>query len=85
MSLRVARGAKVQQLQDFFKARGVPAGSAEVFEIKDIVTDDLADALKGVGAIIHAASPLAGKASAQDTLNVSASPVVRERLSLLMR
>lgn len=44
--------------------------NAEVVEIKDIVTDDLTDVLKGVGAIIHAASPLAGRASAQDTLKV---------------
>ena len=45
--------------------------SAEVVEISDIVHGQFQDALVGVDAVIHVASPLPGQADPQEMLNVS--------------
>ncbi|KAI0773253.1 NAD-P-binding protein [Trametes elegans] len=60
-----ARGAKFEILRKHF-------GSNQKFtpvEINDVATDDFTDAMEGVVAVIHIASPLAGSQSRQDTLN----------------
>jgi len=51
-----ARSSKVQALRDRY------AGKVEVVAVDDIATGDYTEALKGVGAILHLAAPLGGKA-----------------------
>ncbi|RDX45373.1 NAD(P)-binding protein [Lentinus brumalis] len=54
-----ARGAKLDLLREYFKANP----NFEAVKIDDIATGDFSAALKGVNAVIHAASPLIGKAA----------------------
>ncbi|KAF5367912.1 hypothetical protein D9757_007763 [Collybiopsis confluens] len=42
-----------------------------VVQVDDIITADLTEALKGVNAIIHVASPLAGHASPKESVNIA--------------
>ncbi|KAF8642472.1 hypothetical protein AX16_009473 [Volvariella volvacea WC 439] len=58
------RGAKVNKLKETIKLPGL-----EFVQINDVATGDFTEALKDVEAIVHVASPLPGKASADDTLN----------------
>ena len=44
--------------------------SIEIVEISDIVHGQFQDALVGVDAVIHTASPLPGRASREEMLNV---------------
>ena len=44
--------------------------SIEIVEISDIVHGQFQDALVGVDAVIHTASPLPGRASQEEMLNV---------------
>ena len=44
--------------------------SIEIVEISDIVHGQFEDALVGVDAVIHTASPLPGRTSQQDMMNV---------------
>lgn len=44
--------------------------SVEIIEVADVAEDDFTDALKGVDAIIHTASPLPGRADMETTLKV---------------
>ncbi|THG93995.1 hypothetical protein EW145_g8235, partial [Phellinidium pouzarii] len=61
----VARGgAKVDYLRNAFAGEAV-----EVVEIRDIAKDDLTPIFTGVNGIIHSASPLAGRAPAQETVD----------------
>ncbi|OSD04728.1 NAD-P-binding protein [Trametes coccinea BRFM310] len=60
-----ARGAKV----DLLKQRFGSDKNFEVIEITDVAAGDLTIALHGVDAIIHTASPLAGRQSTEDALN----------------
>lgn len=62
------RGAKAKQLNDTVKVEGL-----EFVQVDDIATDDLSEALKGVYAVIHVASPLPGRTSVDDTLNSAIS------------
>jgi hypothetical protein len=47
--------------------------SIEIVEISDIVHGQFEDALVGVDAVIHTASPLPGRASKQEMLDVRCS------------
>ena len=47
--------------------------SIEIVEISDIVHGQFQEALVGVDAVIHTASPLPGRASSQEMLNVRGS------------
>jgi hypothetical protein len=64
----VARGAKAQHLKDFYADKN---DQFEVLNIADIAKDQFPDALIGVDAVIHTASPLDGS-DAEATLNVRA-------------
>ena len=65
-SYSAARGRKAEAL------RVLHAGnpSIKVVEISDIVHGQFQDALVGVDAVIHTASPLPGRANPQEMLNV---------------
>ncbi|KAI0333881.1 NAD-P-binding protein [Cubamyces sp. BRFM 1775] len=60
-----ARGAKLQLLKAVFGS----TKNFEAVEVNDIVSGDLAPTLSGVNAIIHLASPLAGRQAPEDALN----------------
>ncbi|EIW58515.1 NAD-P-binding protein [Trametes versicolor FP-101664 SS1] len=60
-----ARGAKLELLREKFGANP----NFEVVEIRDIATDDFTGALEGVSAVVHLASPLAGRQSPEEALN----------------
>ncbi|THG93201.1 hypothetical protein EW145_g8441, partial [Phellinidium pouzarii] len=62
----VARGAKVDLIKNAFAGKAI-----EVVEIKDIIKDDLTPFFSGVSAIIHSASPLAGRAPAAETISAT--------------
>ncbi|KAG6815724.1 hypothetical protein H0H87_011973 [Tephrocybe sp. NHM501043] len=62
------RGEKAKLLSDTIKVEGL-----EFVRVDDIATDDLTEALKGVYAVIHVASPLPGRTSVQDTLDSAIS------------
>jgi nucleoside-diphosphate-sugar epimerase len=59
-----ARSKKVQALRELYQAHP----SVEIIEVADIAGDDFTDALKGVDAIMHTASPLPGRADMDTTL-----------------
>ncbi|TFK80680.1 NAD-P-binding protein [Polyporus arcularius HHB13444] len=60
-----ARGAKL----DLLKATFGSNANFEVAPIDDVASGDFTAALQGVHAVIHLASPLAGRQSAEDGLN----------------
>ncbi|KAI9062562.1 NAD-P-binding protein [Trametes sanguinea] len=60
-----ARGTKI----DLLKQRFGSNGNFEVVEVGDIASGDLTSALQGVDAIVHTASPLAGRQSTEDAVN----------------
>ncbi|OJT13597.1 hypothetical protein TRAPUB_9862, partial [Trametes pubescens] len=60
-----ARGAKLELLQGYFASNP----NFEAVEVNDISSGDLATAMQGVDAIIHLASPLAGRESPEAGLN----------------
>ena len=62
----MARGRKAESLRVLYADNP----SIEVVEISDIAYDQFQDALVGVDAVIHTASPLPGHANKQDTLKV---------------
>ncbi|KAI0730587.1 hypothetical protein C8Q76DRAFT_332939 [Earliella scabrosa] len=59
-----ARGPKLEILREHFRQNP----NFEAVKIEDIVTGDLSEALEGVDAIVHAASPIAGKAPPAELL-----------------
>lgn len=63
---RSARGKKAATLKTIYS--GNPA--VEVFEISDIIHELFPEALQGVDAVIHAASPLPGRMEPEQMLNV---------------
>ncbi|KLO12866.1 NAD(P)-binding protein [Schizopora paradoxa] len=70
----VARKAKVEHMRDFC----LQSDNVDIVTIEDVASGDFSEALKGVGAVIHVASPLAGreapegmlKSAVDGTLNV---------------
>lgn len=48
----------------------------EIVVVEDLVKGDFTDALKGVSAVIHTATPVPGREELQDLLKVSYSPDV---------
>ncbi|KAI0353741.1 NAD-P-binding protein [Trametes cingulata] len=60
-----ARGAKLELLRRYFGSNP----RFEAVEIDDIVSGDFTSAMQGVNAIVHLASPLAGRQSPEDALN----------------
>ncbi|KAG6914692.1 hypothetical protein DXG01_015877 [Tephrocybe rancida] len=58
------RGEKAKLLNDTIKVEGL-----EFVRVDDIAVSDLTEALKGVYAVIHVASPLPGRTGVQDTLD----------------
>jgi hypothetical protein len=64
----VARGAKAQHLKDFYTDKN---DLFEVVNIADIAKDQFQEALIGVDAVIHTASPI-DATDAESTLNVRA-------------
>ncbi|KAL1941274.1 hypothetical protein VTO73DRAFT_7486 [Trametes versicolor] len=60
-----ARGAKLELLRGYFASNP----NFEAVEVNDISSGDLATAMQGVDAIIHLASPLAGRESPEAGLN----------------
>ena len=65
-SYSAARGKKAEALRVLYADNH----SIEIVEISDIVYGQFQDALVGVDAVIHTASPLPGRASPQEMLNV---------------
>ncbi|THH12756.1 hypothetical protein EW146_g7395 [Bondarzewia mesenterica] len=61
----LARGEKATILRSTIAKDNA---KAEVVEIKDIATDDLTTAFQGAGAVIHVASPTAGRADPESAL-----------------
>ena len=64
-----ARGKKAEALRVLYADNH----SIEIVEISDIVHGQFQEALVGVDAVIHTASPLPGRASSQEMLNVRGS------------
>ena len=62
-----ARGKKAEALKVLYANNP----SIEVVDITDIIHDQFQDALVGVDAVIHTASPLPGRAEPQEMLDVS--------------
>ncbi|KAF8813958.1 NAD(P)-binding protein [Phlegmacium glaucopus] len=62
-----ARGRKAEALRVLHAKNS----SIEIIEIADIIYDQFRDALVGVDAVIHTASPLPGRTDPQDTLNTA--------------
>ena len=56
---------KVELLQNRYK------GKVDVCAIADLASGDYTEALEGVGAVIHVASPAAGKDNAKAMIQVS--------------
>ena len=65
----VARGKKAEALRVLYADNH----SIEIVEISDIVHGQFQDALVGVDAVIHTASPLPGRMSQEEILNVCCS------------
>ena len=65
-----ARGKKAEAL----KVLHANNPSIEVVDITDLIHDQFHDALVGVDAVIHTASPLPGRAEPQEMLDVSPGP-----------
>jgi nucleoside-diphosphate-sugar epimerase len=63
----VARGSKAEALRVLYADNS----SVEVIKISDIVHAQFQDALVGVDAVIHLASPLAGRAGPQEMLDAA--------------
>ena len=74
----VARGAKAQHLKSFYADQ---KDRFEVVSIADIVKDQFPEALVGVDAVIHTASPLDGT-DPQSTLNVRVLTYVKSAVML---
>ena len=63
-----ARGVKVAQLKEQLAEYG---DKFEVVDVPDIATTQFPEALVGVDALIHTASPLSGRQDASSTIKVS--------------
>lgn len=62
-----ARGKKAAILRTAYSGNA----AVEVFEISDIIHDQFPEALQGVDAVIHAASPLPGRMEPEQMLNTA--------------
>ncbi|KAI0642300.1 hypothetical protein C8Q79DRAFT_929284 [Trametes meyenii] len=60
-----ARGPKLQHLRQHFGDRS----AFEAVQIEDVVKGDFTSALQGVDAVVHVASPLAGRQAPEEALN----------------
>ncbi|KAI0055423.1 NAD-P-binding protein [Artomyces pyxidatus] len=69
-----ARSTTAPRLQESYKSFG---DRFQVAIVEDIATSDLSEAFKGVDAIIHVASPLAGAASAEVVLRSAVDGTTR--------
>ncbi|KAJ7575110.1 hypothetical protein C8J56DRAFT_1007805 [Mycena floridula] len=69
------RNAKVQQIRVAYAKYGQ---NFEVVAISDIATDQFLEALKGVNAIIHVASPIPQKSNTEEMLNARTLNVLRQ-------
>ncbi|KAI0704263.1 NAD(P)-binding protein [Cytidiella melzeri] len=63
-----ARSIKVSVVQHRYKSYG---DKVEIVGVDDIIAGSFEEALKGVDAVIHGASPLAGKTSAEETVKAA--------------
>ncbi|KZT26830.1 NAD-P-binding protein [Neolentinus lepideus HHB14362 ss-1] len=63
------REAKLQAFQGAYKKKYPGSNSMEIVAVNDIAKGDLRAALEGVDAVIHVASPLTGRAAAEQTLD----------------
>ena len=75
-----ARGAKAQHLRNFYADQ---KDRLEVVSIADIAKDQFPEALIGVDAVIHTASPLDGT-DAQSILNVRVSGLCQIRFDAMI-
>jgi hypothetical protein len=71
MKFRAARGAKVDLLKASYAKH---KDKFDAVNISDIATGDFPEALKGVDAVIHTASPLPDRAPADVILKVISFP-----------
>lgn len=63
-----ARGAKAAGLQKSYASFGT---QFEAVRIDDLATDQFPDVLKGIDAVVHAASPLPGQGTPEQIFKVS--------------
>lgn len=63
-----ARGPKIAELRDGYAEF---SDQFEAVTVNDIAIDQFPDALRGVDAVIHTASPLAGRGTPEEVLRVS--------------
>lgn len=66
----VRSGKYAQYKQSFSNIYG---GDAEVVVVDDLIRGDFTDALQGVDALIHVASPLPGRGDPDYTIDVSSN------------
>ncbi|KAJ7053794.1 hypothetical protein C8F01DRAFT_1260419 [Mycena amicta] len=66
-----ARGAKADTLKATYASAGYTSDRFDVVKITDIVHDQFPEALVGVDAIMHLASPLPGNATPEELLKVA--------------
>ena len=65
--IRIARSRKAEALRKAYAKYG---DRVDVVVIEDLIKGDFTDALKGVSAVIHAASPAPGREELKDILEV---------------
>ena len=68
---RVARSRKADALRKVYAKYG---DKVDIVVIEDLVKGDFTDALKGVFAVIHVATPIPGREEPRDTLEVGHLP-----------
>lgn len=66
--IRVSRWRKADALRQAYAKYG---DRVEIVVVNDLVKGDFTDALKGVSAVIHTATPVPGREELQDILKVS--------------
>ena len=82
--IRIARSRKADSLRKAYARYG---DNVDIVVVEDLVKGDFTDQLKGVSAVIHAATPLPGREELRDILEVSNLPAgclipsLRRRLS----
>ena len=69
--IRIVRSRKAEALRKAYAKYG---DRVDVVVIEDLIKGDFTDALKGVSAVIHAASPAPGREELKDILEVGGLP-----------
>ena len=69
--IRIARPRKADALRKMYAKHG---DKVDIVVIEDLIKGDFTDALKGVSAVIHVATPLPGKEELKDILEVGHLP-----------